>query len=540
MSPAMQRASAVLAIGLWISVEVHAQAPTPAIFTYQGQLTDNGLPADGTFDFQFKLFDGTGVSATQIGVTDCEDAVSVTDGLFTVRVDFGSSGLQRRCPLDGNRAPARCDRGQLRRRRLHAAVAAAGGLPGSLRDHRARNRGHRRPLAGRLGRQPDRCPVRGQRRAGRHRNDRPNQPPAHQRHRDRRRSSSCPPTPPRRSLQIENTDQTGQAYDIGVTGSAAGVGPDKLVIRDVTAGNTARMTLDSAGNLGIGTTSPQERLHVDGNIQVANNGDISGLDDLVGFNDLRLAGDAAGGADFTIFTDGQCGVGSVYTNVALNVTGLDTGTTLLNVELADGTDVFEVQADQEVFIVGDFFVQNGTKNFILDHPLDPANRSLAHNAVEGPGYYTFYRGNAVLDDTGAGLGRAARLLRRPEHRADLPAHLHRRPRPGLRRRRSPRPPLPHRRRPGRPESLLARDGPPQRPIRPRQPVSGRNRENRPATRPLSLSRGLRRGRRYGHRRRGRRCGTDGRALRRLSTTSRLVREACRCALPSLTAQAANG
>ena len=51
---------------------------------------------------------------------------------------------------------------------------------------------------------------------------------------------------------------------------------------------------------------------------------------------------------------------------------------------------------------GDFGVINGSKNFIIDHPLDPANQNLQHNAVEGPGYYTFYHGNVVLDEKGEG------------------------------------------------------------------------------------------------------------------------------------------
>ncbi len=205
-------------------------------------------------------------------------------------------------------------------------------------------------------------------------------------------------------LELENTDQTGYAYDIGVTGSAANVGSSKLVIRDVTSGNNARVTVDSLGNVGIGTTGPTERLHVNGNIRVADNADISGLDQLVGFDDLRLYGDSVGGPDFRIYTDGQCGVGVVYTNVSLNVTGgplMQGNDALLNVELSDSTDVFEIQADQEVIVNGDFSVINGSKNFMLDHPLDPANKSLAHNAVEGPGNYTFYRGNVVLDAHGA-------------------------------------------------------------------------------------------------------------------------------------------
>lgn len=43
---------------------------------------------------------------------------------------------------------------------------------------------------------------------------------------------------------------------------------------------------------------------------------------------------------------------------------------------------------------------NGIKAFKIDHPLAPAERWLYHNAVEGDGHYTLYRGNITLDHSG--------------------------------------------------------------------------------------------------------------------------------------------
>lgn len=61
-------------------------------FTYQGKLTDNGNPATGNYDFQFKLFDtqtvGTG---TQQGSPVLVPNVTVTSGIFTVQLDFGAA-----------------------------------------------------------------------------------------------------------------------------------------------------------------------------------------------------------------------------------------------------------------------------------------------------------------------------------------------------------------------------------------------------------------------------------------------------------------
>lgn len=65
-----------------------AQAQTTA-FTYQGRLTDNTLPANGSYDFQFKLFDALAAGA-QVGGTLSPTNVAVANGIFTVTLDFGA------------------------------------------------------------------------------------------------------------------------------------------------------------------------------------------------------------------------------------------------------------------------------------------------------------------------------------------------------------------------------------------------------------------------------------------------------------------
>jgi len=60
-------------------------------FNYQGYLTGNGGPANGTFDFYFELFDAE-ISGTSI-MTDTIEDVTVDDGLFTVLLDFGGNAF---------------------------------------------------------------------------------------------------------------------------------------------------------------------------------------------------------------------------------------------------------------------------------------------------------------------------------------------------------------------------------------------------------------------------------------------------------------
>jgi hypothetical protein len=62
-------------------------APLGTTFTYQGRLNDGTNPANGTYNFQFALYDSLS-AGTQIGPT-LTNAVTVTEGTFSARLDFG-------------------------------------------------------------------------------------------------------------------------------------------------------------------------------------------------------------------------------------------------------------------------------------------------------------------------------------------------------------------------------------------------------------------------------------------------------------------
>ena len=67
-------------------------APVGTAFTYQGRLTDGGSPANGEYDFRFKLYDAVSGGA-QVGSTVSKENTTVTDGLFTVELNFGSGAF---------------------------------------------------------------------------------------------------------------------------------------------------------------------------------------------------------------------------------------------------------------------------------------------------------------------------------------------------------------------------------------------------------------------------------------------------------------
>ncbi|MFT3745745.1 MAG: tail fiber domain-containing protein [Pyrinomonadaceae bacterium] len=57
--------------------------------TYQGQLQNSSAAANGVFDFEFALF-GSALGGVQLGSTVARNGVNVTNGIFSVQLDFGS------------------------------------------------------------------------------------------------------------------------------------------------------------------------------------------------------------------------------------------------------------------------------------------------------------------------------------------------------------------------------------------------------------------------------------------------------------------
>jgi hypothetical protein len=82
----------IVAVGLMVYLTlVGKAAPTGTTWIYQGRLMDSNNPADGEYDFQFKLYNepnGTGVYIPQLNIIN---DIDVIDGYFTVELDFGSS-----------------------------------------------------------------------------------------------------------------------------------------------------------------------------------------------------------------------------------------------------------------------------------------------------------------------------------------------------------------------------------------------------------------------------------------------------------------
>src|ERR1035438_4089089 len=75
------------ALGLCVSM--HQAAAQGTAFTYQGRLNTGTNPATGAYDLTFSLYNA-GTGGSQTGSLLTNSAVGVTNGLFTVAMDFGA------------------------------------------------------------------------------------------------------------------------------------------------------------------------------------------------------------------------------------------------------------------------------------------------------------------------------------------------------------------------------------------------------------------------------------------------------------------
>jgi hypothetical protein len=80
---------ACLCAALLAGAAAPALAQPATAFTYQGRLTDGTTPANGAYEFQFRLFSAP-AGGTQVGPSLAGVVATVNEGLFTVTLDFGS------------------------------------------------------------------------------------------------------------------------------------------------------------------------------------------------------------------------------------------------------------------------------------------------------------------------------------------------------------------------------------------------------------------------------------------------------------------
>lgn len=76
---------------IFVAAAIPAASQTSS-FIYQGKLQDAGIAANGTYQFEFRLFDSASAGA-QVGQTITGLAATVTNGIFAVDLDFGAAAF---------------------------------------------------------------------------------------------------------------------------------------------------------------------------------------------------------------------------------------------------------------------------------------------------------------------------------------------------------------------------------------------------------------------------------------------------------------
>lgn len=78
-----------LTVLICIALAENAANAQTTEFTFQGSLRDGAAPANANYDFEFALFDSV-TAGSQIGATIPKNNIPVANGIFSVKLDFGS------------------------------------------------------------------------------------------------------------------------------------------------------------------------------------------------------------------------------------------------------------------------------------------------------------------------------------------------------------------------------------------------------------------------------------------------------------------
>jgi hypothetical protein len=187
----------------------------------------------------------------------------------------------------------------------------------------------------------------------------------------------------------------GVAVPLVLTGDA-GSGSGVLIVQTMAAsGFGIRVVAGDAGVVGGGTGVKT----IGG---VSSNPTLSGGEGLV-----SAGGDATSGGDGGVggilfggsATAGNGGIGILAVGGLGNGTGKKGGNGIIARAGNGATPGFAGDFQGDVQIDGDLNV-NGTKNFRIDHPLDPENKYLVHAAIESSEVLNIYSGNITTDANG--------------------------------------------------------------------------------------------------------------------------------------------
>jgi hypothetical protein len=139
-------------------------------------------------------------------------------------------------------------------------------------------------------------------------------------------------------ISIKNTSTGGREWWIGAGGNSAGAGPNFYIFDATVGGGTAavRLTIDANGNVGIGSTSPGQKLSVNGTIE-SKAGGVKFPDGTTQTTAAPNIGLASCPSGFTMIgTSGKRGTYCIDTTERTASTWLTAKQTCFNLNLAEG------------------------------------------------------------------------------------------------------------------------------------------------------------------------------------------------------------
>jgi len=400
-------------------VSVPATTPAAAVgtsFTYQGQLSVNGVPADGVCNLQFGLFAAAsgGSALATVGPL----AVNIDKGVFTVPLDFGANfpgadrWLEIRAACPGNATEVLAPRQPITAAPYALFANTAGTVPDASVTSAKIADGT--ITANDLG---DGA-VTGAKIADNSIADSDIDTTKVQ----KRVSGTCAAGTAVSQVNSDGTVACVAAGDIsavtagtGLTGGGAsgdvtvnvavpldlsGSAPDRGVIR----GTNTSGEVGSAGVLGSGEGSG---VGVFGFVNIGPGSGVSGQSaEGTGVRGSSTAGVGVFGSSFE--SVGVHGLGQA--GGADGVRGTATGNNGNGVHgiANNGSGAYGVYGESTSGYAGYFSgnlrvigtLSKSSGSFIIDHPLDPANKYLSHSFVESPDMKNVYDGIAVLDADG--------------------------------------------------------------------------------------------------------------------------------------------
>jgi hypothetical protein len=221
------------------------------------------------------------------------------------------------------------------------------------------------------------------------------------------------------SVRTASIDARMMAHSGNIWGAPAGmvIGTHTGHALSFGTNRSSRMTIDHLGQVGIGTSPASPgKLRVEGSSVGTTEETLGILAIARGTSTGAKTGVRATASGAGVKIGGHFTAASTGDELTTGIRGEATGDGIGNHYGVYGTaggngTTFAGMFDGAVHVAGVFTCSD--KHFLIDHPLDPENKTLRHSSVESPENICLYRGKARLD----GDGKAT--VRMPEYFAAL-------------------------------------------------------------------------------------------------------------------------